>query len=176
MFGGAGFYLDGEFFGILYKERLYFRVSADTIERLHEPQDEAVRAVRGQEGQSRGYYEVPLEILESPADLVTWAGAAQRTPPLTARKKVKREAPNAGVVNGSRSTREPSPTNRHFAQAIQPRTQGRGEEIDLFTVRAAGSQARRAGVRRVRWRDCERTSAHRQQMISAVRSAVRCPW
>ena len=31
MFGGAGFYLDGEFFGILYEERLYFRVSPETI-------------------------------------------------------------------------------------------------------------------------------------------------
>jgi DNA transformation protein len=90
MFGGAGFYLDGEFFGILYKERLYFRVSADTIEGYTSRKMKPFEPFEGRQGQSRGYYEVPLEIIESPADLMTWAGAAQRTPPLTARKKVKR--------------------------------------------------------------------------------------
>lgn len=90
MFGGAGFYLDGEFFGILYKERLYFRVSADTIEDYTSRKMKPFEPFEGRQGQSRGYYEVPLEIIESPADLVTWARAAQRTPPLTARKKVRR--------------------------------------------------------------------------------------
>ena len=39
-----------------------------------------------------------------------------------------------------RSTKEPSPTNPPFAQSIQPRAQCGGEEIDLFTVRAARAQ------------------------------------
>ena len=86
MFGGAGFYLDGEFFGILYKERLYFRVSADTIEHYTSRNMKPFEPFEGRQGQSRGYYEVPLEVVESPADLVTWARAAHHTPPLTARK------------------------------------------------------------------------------------------
>ena len=95
MFGGAGFYLDGEFFGILYKERLYFRVSADTINDYTMRKMKPFEPFEGRQGRSRGYYEVPIEIVESPADLVAWARAAQRTPPLTtrkrsARKKVKR--------------------------------------------------------------------------------------
>lgn len=95
MFGGAGLYLDGDFFGILYKERLYFRVSADTIADYTSRKMQPFEPFEGRQGQSRGYYEVPLEVVESPADLVTWARAAQRTPPRTARKnrtpkKVKR--------------------------------------------------------------------------------------
>ena len=91
MFGGAGFYLDGEFFGILYKERLYFRVSADTIEDYTSRKMKPFEPFEGRHGQSRGYYEVPIEIVESPADLVTWARAAQRTPRPTARKSSARK-------------------------------------------------------------------------------------
>ena len=91
MFGGAGFYLDGEFFGILYKERLYFRVSADTIADYTSRKMKPFEPFEGRQGRSRGYYEVPIEILESPADLAKWARAAQRTPPLTARKSGARK-------------------------------------------------------------------------------------
>lgn len=87
MFGGAGFYLDGEFFGILYKERLYFRVSAATIKDYTSRKMKPFEPFEGRKGESRGYFEVPLEIVESPDDLVKWAKAAQRTPPLTAKRK-----------------------------------------------------------------------------------------
>lgn len=88
MFGGAGFYLDGQFFGILYQERLYFRVSADTITDYTSRKMKPFEPFAGKKGQSRGYYEVPLEIVESAGDLVKWAQAAQRTPPMTTRKTV----------------------------------------------------------------------------------------
>jgi DNA transformation protein len=87
MFGGAGFYLDGVFFGILYRERLYFRVSADTIGEYRKRKMKPFDPFDGKKGDSRGYYEVPTEILESPDDLVKWARAAQRTPPLSSKKK-----------------------------------------------------------------------------------------
>jgi DNA transformation protein and related proteins len=87
MFGGAGFYLEGAFFGILYKERLYFRVSADTIKDYTSRKMKPFEPFEGKLGQSRGYYEVPLEIVESADDLAKWARAAQRTPPLTSRSK-----------------------------------------------------------------------------------------
>jgi DNA transformation protein len=106
MFGGAGFYLEGAFFGILYKERLYFRVSADTITDYTSRKMKPFAPFEGRQGQSRGYYEVPIEIVESPDDLVMWARTAQRTPPLTARKntarkKVKRA--RASRAHGRRS-------------------------------------------------------------------------
>ena len=90
MFGGAGFYLDGKFFGLLYEKRLYFRVSPQTIG------DYTARKMkpfapfggkRGKRGESRGYYEVPVEIIESQSDLIKWARAAQRTPTLSSTKR-----------------------------------------------------------------------------------------
>jgi len=89
MFGGAGFYLDGEFFGLLYKERLYFRVSAETIDDYKRRKMKPFEPFKTR-GQAQGYYEVPLEILESPEDLVKWAKAAQQTPPMTTRKRARK--------------------------------------------------------------------------------------
>jgi len=90
MFGGAGFYLDGEFFGLLYEQRLYFRVSPDTIGEYTAKKMKPFAPFGGKRGESRGYYEVPIEIIESPDDLIKWARAAQRTPPLSAKKRATR--------------------------------------------------------------------------------------
>ena len=73
MFGGAGFYVDGLFFGILYKEHLYFRVSAGTIDDYKKRKMKPFTPFEGRRGTSKNYYEVPVEILESPDDLVKWA-------------------------------------------------------------------------------------------------------
>lgn len=91
MFGGAGFYLDGVFFGILYKERLYFRVSEDTIKNYTRRKMKPFEPFEGRKGESHGYYEVPIDIVESAEDLEKWARAAQRTPPLTALKRRARK-------------------------------------------------------------------------------------
>ena len=79
MFGGAGFYLNGTFFGILSKEHLYFRVSAETIGQYKRRKAKPFEPFKGRKGKSPGYYEVPLEVLESPDDLVKWALAASRS-------------------------------------------------------------------------------------------------
>ena len=80
MFGGAGFYLDGEFFGILYKQHLYFRVSPATIGQYTKRRMKPFKPFEGKKGSSKNYYQVPAEILESPGDLVKWAKAAQQAP------------------------------------------------------------------------------------------------
>ena len=54
-------------------------------DRLEHPQP-LFAPFEGKKGESRGYYEVPIEILESADDLVKWARAAQRTPPLTKKR------------------------------------------------------------------------------------------
>jgi len=82
MFGGAGFYLDGIFFGILYKKRLYFRVSAGTVgeytKRKMKPFKPFDGRGQGKMRSSKNYYEVPTEILESPLDLAKWARRAAK--------------------------------------------------------------------------------------------------
>jgi DNA transformation protein len=90
MFGGAGFYLDGVFFGILYEKRLYFRVSPETVGEYTSRKMKPFAPFGGKPSESResrGYYEVPVEIIESPGDLIKWARAAQRTPTLSSTKK-----------------------------------------------------------------------------------------
>jgi DNA transformation protein len=75
MFGGLGLYSRGTFFGLLYKERLYFKTDEST-----RPEYEA----RGSEGfQPRPgvkvqmtYYTVPAEVLEDDDELVRWAQKA----------------------------------------------------------------------------------------------------
>ena len=78
MFGGAGFYPRGEFFAILFKERLYFRVHEDTIGEYTSRKAKPFKPVKTRTTSSRKYYEVPVEILESPESLVSWAKAAAR--------------------------------------------------------------------------------------------------
>ena len=78
MFGGTGLYLDGVFFGIIYSDRLYFRVTDDTIDEYKQRKMKAFKPFEGKSSSKR-YYEVPLEILESPADLVRWARKAGRS-------------------------------------------------------------------------------------------------
>jgi TfoX/Sxy family transcriptional regulator of competence genes len=79
MFGGAGFYLKGSFFGILYKQHLYLRVSDDTIGEYKKRRMKPFAPFAGRRGTSRHYYQVPLEILESPSDLIAWSRRAAGT-------------------------------------------------------------------------------------------------
>src|SRR5262245_8836741 len=79
MFGGAGLYLNGSFFGILYKQHLYFRVSPETIGEYKKRKMKPFAPFEGKQGTSRNYYQVPLEILESPDDLVSWARKAAKS-------------------------------------------------------------------------------------------------
>jgi DNA transformation protein len=83
MFGGAGFYHAGDFFGILFEDCLYFRVSDETV---GEYQKRGMRPFTPfkSRGASKRYYEVPAEVLESPDELVRWAKqslAARATAP-----------------------------------------------------------------------------------------------
>jgi DNA transformation protein len=78
MFGGAGFYLDGTFFGILYKQHLYFRVSSNSVSEYTKRKMKPFKPFEGRKGTSKHYYEVPVEIIESPPDLVKWARTAAK--------------------------------------------------------------------------------------------------
>ncbi len=79
MFGGYGLYLDGVFFGILHRGRLYFKT------------DPASRPAYGERGMKpfrpnakqtlKTYYEVPPEVLEDADQLAVWARLALQSQP-----------------------------------------------------------------------------------------------
>jgi DNA transformation protein len=77
MFGGHGLYLDSKMFGILYKGRFYLKVGPRTrpaFERAGmKPFKPNARMTL------KSYYEVPADVLESPAALGRWAAAALRS-------------------------------------------------------------------------------------------------
>jgi DNA transformation protein len=75
MFGGAGFYCAGDFFGILFKDRLYFRVSDETVGEYQTRGMKPFEPFKNRAGSKR-YYEVPADVLENPDELVRWAKRA----------------------------------------------------------------------------------------------------
>jgi len=75
MFGGAGFYRAGDFFGILFKDRLYFRVSEETIGEYQKRGMKPFAPFKNRRVSKR-YFEVPADVLENPDELVRWAKQA----------------------------------------------------------------------------------------------------
>ena len=75
MFGGVGLYSRGLFFGILARDRLYLKVDDQNRAAYEEAGEKPFKPYPGRPG-SMQYFAVPLEVLESPGDLVAWAREA----------------------------------------------------------------------------------------------------
>src|SRR5687768_8807300 len=77
MFGGAGLYRRGLFFGILFDDLLYLKVDgfnrADYLEAKMEP----FRPFPNRSGTMQ-YYRVPADVLEDPRRLSAWAEKSLR--------------------------------------------------------------------------------------------------
>jgi DNA transformation protein len=77
MFGGHGLYRDGVFFGIVYKGRLYFRVTDDTVPAYRKFGMQPFRPNATQT--LKAYYEVPVDVVEDTERLTAWAVQALRS-------------------------------------------------------------------------------------------------
>lgn len=94
MFGGVGLYSCGLFFGIMARDRLYLKVDDRNRAAYEEAGEKPFKPYADLPG-SIQYYAVPLEVLESPGELVAWAreacGAAARSAarPRPARKRAR---------------------------------------------------------------------------------------
>jgi DNA transformation protein len=83
MFGGYGLYHRGVFFGIIFKDQLYFRTDANT-RATYETQ--GMKPFRPSAKQTLvTYYEVPAEVLENAEMLAAWAAEAARAKRPTSR-------------------------------------------------------------------------------------------
>ena len=76
MFGGYGLYQDETFFGIIHKDRLYFKIDDSTVSEYRKRKMKPFRPNAKQTLKS--YYQVPLEILEDAEQLCQWAARAIR--------------------------------------------------------------------------------------------------
>jgi len=74
MFGGYGLYQRETFFGIIHKGRLYFKTDQMTAPRYRDRGMTPFTPTSTQ--RLKNYYEVPVEVLEVPDDLIAWAAQA----------------------------------------------------------------------------------------------------
>ena len=85
MFGGYGLYLGEEFFGMIWKGRLWFRTDARSREEYRALGAEPIPF--GNDRSENTYWSVPEDVLEDAPRLRAWARAAAATPrPKRARK------------------------------------------------------------------------------------------
>ena len=77
MFGGVGLYADDIFFGLVAADTLYFKVDDSNRPAFEAAGMEAFRpyADRGSPA-SMSYYQVPIRVIEDPAELAVWARTA----------------------------------------------------------------------------------------------------
>jgi DNA transformation protein len=76
MFGGYGLYNDGLFFAIIADDTLFFKVDDHTRHIYEEYEMEPFTYEKQGKDYSLGYYEVPIDILESPPQLQAFVDAA----------------------------------------------------------------------------------------------------
>ena len=73
MFGGAGLYLQGVFFGLIADEVLYFKVDDSNRKDYF---DAGTGPFKPYGSYAMSYYEVPADVLEDPEEAVRWARTA----------------------------------------------------------------------------------------------------
>jgi DNA transformation protein len=73
MFGGAGLYHEGLFFGVLDDDQLFFRVDDATRPRYEAAGSGPFTPMPDREAPMRGYYEVPAALLDDRDELAAWA-------------------------------------------------------------------------------------------------------
>jgi DNA transformation protein len=71
MFGGHGLYHGAKFFGIIHKDRLYFKVTPETVGRYT---GKGMKPFRPNAKQTlKSFYEVPIDVLEDTEQVAAWA-------------------------------------------------------------------------------------------------------
>lgn len=71
MFGGHGIYHGAKFFGLIHKDRLYFKVTPETVGRYT---GKGIKPFRLNAKQTlKSFYEVPIDVLEDTEQVVAWA-------------------------------------------------------------------------------------------------------
>jgi DNA transformation protein len=88
MFGGHGLYLDGEFFGMIWKGRLWFRTDERSREEYRALGADPIPF--GDDLAENVYWSVPEDVLEHAGRLAEWARAAAATPRPEAQRRARR--------------------------------------------------------------------------------------
>ena len=101
MFGGHGLYLDGEFYGMVWQGRAWFRT--DDRSRAEYQALGAVPIPIGDDFGGNVYWSVPVDVLEDAPLLAAWARAAAATPRPAAQRKARKAAGKRAKAKPKRS-------------------------------------------------------------------------
>ena len=75
-FGGYGLYRGTTFFGIIHRDRLYFKVTPETVGHY---KGQGMKPFRPNAKQTlKSFYEVPINVLEDAEQLVAWGQESAR--------------------------------------------------------------------------------------------------
>ena len=112
MFGGAGLYCDEFFFALIDDDTLYLRVNDDNRADFTVRGMGQFRPYADRPELSMSYYETPADVLEDPAQLVSWARrsvaaamAAGKPAAKPAAKQAAKKAASRPGRAGARKTR-----------------------------------------------------------------------
>ncbi|MBV8805167.1 MAG: TfoX/Sxy family protein [Sinobacteraceae bacterium] len=129
MFGGAGLYSGEIFFGLFYKERLYFRTDDATRPEYEargsepfRPRPNATRML---------YYTVPADVLEDGDELIKWA----------------RKAVAAAVVSHAEKASKKAAARARTAEAARGVGSGRTTQASRKTPTPRKAKAKRQATR-----------------------------
>lgn len=75
MFGGVGIYSDGTFFAVIDNDTLFFKVDDETRPQYVRRKMPPFQPMPG-EAPMRGYYQVPIGVIEDADELAVWAKQA----------------------------------------------------------------------------------------------------
>lgn len=103
MFGAEGLFRDGLMFGIVYRERIYFKTSEESRQAfIAEGANPLYYKFKNAEGVLTSYYELPDRLYDDPDELTGWA----RTAFAVARNK---SAAKKKTGSGRKAKKKPSP-------------------------------------------------------------------
>ena len=76
MFGGYGLHRGSTFFGIIHRDRLYFKVTPETVGHY---KGQGMKPFRPNAKQTlKSFYEVPVDVIEDAEALTSWAAQAAK--------------------------------------------------------------------------------------------------
>ena len=95
MFGAVGLYCGGVFFALIDDDTLYFKVDDTTRPDYESRGMQALRPYKDKPEVSMTYYTVPVDVLDDPEELVSWARRSVSVAgvPKKVRRKTKATAP-----------------------------------------------------------------------------------
>ena len=163
MFGGAGLYQDEVFFGLLFRDTLYFKVN-DTNRADYESRGMGrFQPYPDKPYLSFTYYEVPIDILEDREELTSWARRSIAAALAIAAEKRIRKRP---------AVREPADRDQRAAGKRVPRKRRPARDANADRAqRAAGKRAQPRKDSTVAKRSTvgKRATAHESNARTAVK-------